>query len=237
MNERKWHYLARLSKPVFGLILASLFAANPGIAQEKSVRPGINDPFKDPDLERFIGVFEGESREIFAQRNEIVSACKLKPGMVIADIGAGTGLFTKLFSDAVGPKGKIYAVDIAQKFLDHINQRCKENGIKNVETVLGTDVSANLPENSVDMVFICDTYHHFEFPERMLQSIRKALKSEGQIVLIDFHRIEGKSKQWTLDHVRAGQEVFTREVRDAGFEQVEDNALLKENYFVRFKKS
>jgi predicted methyltransferase len=214
MNERKRHYLAHLSKSVFGLILASLLAANPGTAQEKSVRPGINDPFKDPDLERFIGVFEGESREIFAQRNEIVSACKLKPGMVIADVGAGTGLFTKLFSDAVGP-----------------------NGIKNVETVLGTDVSANLPENSVDMVFICDTYHHFEFPERMLQSIRKALKPEGQIVLIDFHRIEGKSKQWTLDHVRAGQEVFTGEVREAGFEQVEDNALLKENYFVRFKKS
>ena len=74
--------------------------------QEKSVRPGINKPFENPDVQEFIGTFEAESREIFVERKKIVAACKLKPEMTVADIGAGTGLFTRLFAKEVGPKGK-----------------------------------------------------------------------------------------------------------------------------------
>ena len=74
-------------------------AAPPGaIAQEKSVRPGINDSFKDPEVTEWVTRFEGESREVFEKRKEIVAACKLKPGMTVADVGAGTGLFTRLFA-------------------------------------------------------------------------------------------------------------------------------------------
>jgi precorrin-6B methylase 2 len=206
------------------------------VPQDKSVKPGINDPFKDPDLKKYIETFEGESREIFVNRKEIVATCKLKPGMVIADVGAGTGLFTRLFAGAVGPTGKIYAVDISPTFLDHIRKTCKEAGITNVETVKCSDKSAELAPASVDMVFICDTYHHFEFPQRTMASIHKALKPGGQLVLIDFHRIQGKSTEWTMGHVRAGQEVFTQEVLDAGFRLVGQEQLLKDNYFLRFEK-
>ena len=204
--------------------------------QDKSVRPGINDPFKDPDLKKFLGAFEGESREIFAQRREIVGACRLKPGMVVADVGAGTGLFSRLFAAEVGPAGRVYAVDIARRFLDHIARTSKEAGLANVHTVLGTPTSVELPPNSVDLVFVCDTYHHFEFPSRTLHTIRRALKPGGQMVLIDFHRVPGKSSEWVLGHVRAGQEVVTKEVTSAGFKQVEERPLLKENYFLRFAK-
>src|SRR5438874_1836666 len=90
----------------FLLLLALCGAvALPAAAQEKSVRPGINQPFDNPDVKEFLGKFEVESREVFAKRQEIVGACKIKPAMVIADIGAGTGLFTRLFATAVGPKG------------------------------------------------------------------------------------------------------------------------------------
>src|SRR5262245_34057180 len=84
-------------------------AAAWSVAQEKSVKPGINDPFKDPDLKEFLAKFEGESREISTHRKEIVAACQLKPGLVIADVGAGTGLFTRLFAKEVGDKGTVYA--------------------------------------------------------------------------------------------------------------------------------
>src|SRR5439155_675678 len=103
-----------------------------GFCQEKSVRPGINDPFKNPDIKHFTDVFETESREIFAKRKQIVAACKIKSGMVVADVGAGTGLFTLLFSAEVGDKGKVYAVEIAPKFIEHIEKICKEKGIKKV---------------------------------------------------------------------------------------------------------
>jgi predicted methyltransferase len=205
-------------------------------AQEKSVRPGINKSFENPDLPEWIQKFEGESREIAAHAKEIVAACKLKPGMVVADVGAGTGLFTRKFAAEVGDKGKVLAVDIAPAFLRHIEKTCQDAKLKNVQTVLCDQISTKLPRDSVDLVFICDTYHHFEFPQRTLQSIHDALRPGGQIVLIDFHRITGKSSEWVLGHVRAGQEVFVREITSAGFKVKGEERILRENYFVRFEK-
>jgi FkbM family methyltransferase len=205
-------------------------------AQEKSVKPGINKPFEDPDVKEYVGKFETESREIYAKRKDILEKCKVKPGMDVADVGAGTGLFTRLFAEAVGPKGKVYAVDIAPKFVEHIEKTCKEAGLKNVTGVVCKPASAELPEGSVDLVFVCDTYHHFEFPYKTLASLHKALRPGGQLVLIDFHRVEGKSSDWVMGHVRAGQEVFTKEIVEAGFKQAGEEKFLKENYFVRFER-
>jgi ubiquinone/menaquinone biosynthesis C-methylase UbiE len=204
--------------------------------QEKSVRPGINKPFEDPDLPKYLDTFEKNGREIYDFRKEIVEACKLKPGMVVADIGAGTGLLTRLFAPAVGDMGKVYAVDIAQKFLDHIKKTCDDQGIKNVVTVRCTQTSVELSADSIDLAFICDTYHHFEFPFKTMASIHKALKPGGQVILIDFHRIKGQSTDWVMNHVRAGQEVFAKEIEESGFKKVEEKKFMKQSYFLRFDK-
>jgi ubiquinone/menaquinone biosynthesis C-methylase UbiE len=205
-------------------------------AQDKSVRPGINKPFENPDVKDFVGKFEGESREVFSKRKQIVEACKLKRGMVVADVGAGTGLFTRLFAAEVGEKGKVYAVDIAPKFLKHIEENCSKAGIKNVECVACKPTSTELPENAVDVVFICDTYHHFEFPFRTMTSIHRALRPGGTVVVVDFHRIEGKSRDWILNHVRAGQETVVKEIVSCGFKRLGEEKFLEENYLVRFEK-
>jgi arylformamidase len=227
-------------KAIFSFVAASvticLLAPLPTTAQEKSVRPGINKPFENPDLKDFLKKFEGESREIAVSAKEIVAACKIRPGMMVADVGAGTGLFTRKFASEVGEKGKVYAVDIAPNFLRHIEKTCEDAKIKNVETVLCDQFSTKLPKNSVDLVFICDTYHHFEFPTRTLQSIHDALRPGGRVVLIDFHRIDGKSSAFVMGHVRAGQEVFVREIKSAGFKVVGEEKFLKENYFVQLEK-
>ncbi len=220
-------------------LLASLLLATVALAQDQSVKPGINDKFLDPNLkvEDWTQKFETESREIFHQREKIVSNVGLKPGMAMADIGAGTGLFTLPFAQAVGDSGKVYAVEIAKNFLTHIKERAVKASAKNVETVLCTPKSVELPEGSIDLAFICDVYHHFEFPQATLATLHKALKPGGQIVLIDFKRIPGVSSDFVMGHVRAGQEVFESEVTAAGFEKVgEVTDVLKENYFVRFKK-
>jgi ubiquinone/menaquinone biosynthesis C-methylase UbiE len=214
-----------------------LFLAPQLAAQESSVKPGINDPFKNPDLPGFVEKFEGESREIFAHRKAIVAACKLTPGQTVADIGAGTGLFTRLFAEQVGPKGKVFAVDITPKFLDHIRGTAKAANLTNIETVLCTDKSCELKPDSVDLAFICDTYHHFEFPQRTMATVHAALKPGGRLVLIDFKRIKGESSEWTMGHVRAGQEVFEREVTESGFRKTgEVKGVLKDNYLVTFEK-
>jgi predicted methyltransferase len=219
------------------LALVTFAAALPGLAQEKSVRPGINDPFKDPDVKKYVETFEGESREVFAKRKEIVTAVGLKPETVVADVGAGTGLFTRLFAAELKDKGKVFAVDIAQKFLDHIAKVNKDAGITNVTTVLCKDDSAELAAASIDVTFICDTYHHFEFPQRTMASIHKALKPGGKVVIVDFRRVKGESTDWVMNHVRAGQDVVEKEVAEVGFKKVgEEKKLLKENYLVVFEK-
>jgi ubiquinone/menaquinone biosynthesis C-methylase UbiE len=133
--------------------------------------------------------------------------------------------------------GKVYAVDIAENFVRHIERQAQAAGVSNVVGVVCQPDDVNLPPESIDLAYICDTYHHFEFPHKTMRSIHRALKPGGQVILIDFHRIEGKSSEWTLSHVRAGQEVFCREIIEAGFQQVEEKPnLLRESYYVRFVK-
>ena len=209
---------------IVAFVICAIVPTSRAWSQEKSVNPGINDSFRDPNVKKFIGRFEVESRELFARRHEIVAACQIKPGQTVADIGAGTGLFTRLFSDAVGKDGRVIAVEISQKFLDHIQATSREAGQRNVDTLLATADSTGLPPKSVDVAFICDTYHHFEFPLKTMVSLQRALKPGGRVVLVDFRRIPGTSSDWVLNHVRAGQEVFEAD-------------LLRENYFVVFQKS
>jgi ubiquinone/menaquinone biosynthesis C-methylase UbiE len=180
--------------------------------------------------------FEKEGREIYDQRQAIVDAMKLRRGARVADIGAGTGLFTPLFVQAVGPRGTVYAVDIVPNFLTLIAERAATAGMRNVKTVLATERSVELPAHSIDVAFICDTYHHFEYPQSTMASIHRALRRGGEVVLIDFVRVPGRSSDFILKHVRAGQEVFTAEIEAAGFHKVEEIPLLKENYMIRFRK-
>lgn len=218
-------------------VILSLSLVIAATAQDKSVKPGINDAFRNPNIKEWVEKFEGESRETFEKRREVVEACKIKPGQVVADIGAGTGMYTRLFANAVDSKGKVYAVDISQKFLDHIDKSCQSLQLKNVKTILGKDTSPELPENSIDLAFICDTYHHFEYPYKMLAAIHQAMKPQGRLVIIDFIKVPGQSREWILGHVRAGQDVVEQEIIKSGFKKVNEvKSMFKENYFVVFEK-
>jgi|GEM_PF-259610 len=228
--------MLRISQTL-AMFAACLLIPMPGVAQDQSVNPGVNDSFRDPNVEEFLGKFEVESREVFLRREEILAACDIRPGQTVADIGAGTGLFTRPFAVAVGKQGGVIAVDISQRFLDHITTTSRAAGLSNIDTLLCNADSTELPENTVDVAFICDTYHHFEFPHKTLRSLFRAMKAGGRLVLIDFRRVEGESSDWVMGHVRAGQEVFEKEIAEAGFQKLsEERELLRENYFVIFQK-
>ena len=207
---------------------------------EQSIRPKINENFLDADLdvEQWLQRFEGESREVFVGRDEVLQACDIAPGASVADIGAGTGLYTMLFAKAVGSEGWVFGVDIAPRFLEHLNERAGNTGVENLTAVLGSQRSVNLAPESIDLAFICDTYHHFEYPKSTMDSIPRALKDGGRLIVIDFERIPGESRDWIFGHVRAGKEVFRAEIQDAGFILEEEKKVdgLKENYFLMFRK-
>lgn len=205
---------------------------------EKSVKPGINAEYLKPDLNvsNWVERFEKEGREIYDDREKIVAAARIRRGSEVADIGCGTGLFMPMLAAAAGPRGKLFAVDIVPEFLRLVGRRAAEAGLPNVQTVLCTERSVELPPQSIDSAFICDVYHHFEYPQQSLASLHRALRKNGEVFLIDFKRVPGVSSEWVLNHVRAGQEVVTAEFEAAGFQKVEEVPLLKDNYILRFRK-
>ena len=204
------------------LALAALVAAATAADAQQRIGadPTLNESFREPEVGRFVERFESESREVFARRREIVEALGLEPGMDVADVGAGTGLFAIPIAEAVGPEGVVFAVDIAPNFLRHIAGRAERANLVNVCTVLGTQTSTQLPPDSVDLVYVCDTYHHFEDPESSLGSIRRALRPGGRLVLVEFDRVEGTSSDFILEHVRASRDGFVAEIQRAGFELI-----------------
>ncbi len=208
--------------------------------ERSSVPANINAEFLKPDLDpdEWTKRFEIESREVFAGREGILKALDLKPGYQIADVGSGTGLYVGPFAKAVGDQGKVYAIDISPKLIEHIERRIKGDGLANVKAVQSTEKSIVLAEPILDRVFICDTYHHFEYHVAMLSSIQAAMKPGAELILVDFDRVPGKSREWLLTHVRAGKSEVQKEITDAGFEFVEEVTIpeFRENYLLRFRK-
>ncbi|MEM8732821.1 MAG: methyltransferase domain-containing protein [Planctomycetota bacterium] len=210
------------------------------VNRPENLPSGINDSFLDPDMnvEDFIARFEIESREVFACREQILAALQLKEGMDVADIGSGTGLYLKALSTTVGKEGSVYAVDISPNFIKHLRKRAKDEVLRNVEVVMCSDRDANLKPDSIDRAFICDVYHHFEYPAASMKSILRSMRKGGKLVVVDFDRIPGKSRDWLLGHIRAPKEVFRQEIIDAGFAFDEEIKVdgFEENYLLRFTK-
>ncbi|MQA30135.1 MAG: methyltransferase domain-containing protein [Luteitalea sp.] len=178
---------------------------------------------------------ESEGRALFDRRFDVLDVLALKPGRDVADIGAGSGLFTRLIAERVGPKGTVYGVEISASLVNHIATTAAAMGLGNVKAVLGTPTSPRLGERSVDLAFVADSYHHFEHPREMLNEIKRALRPDGVLLIIDWERIEGVSHPFILDMVRAGKGTVTDEINDAGFELVQEVRLFDDEYVLKFR--
>jgi len=198
----------------------------------------INDNYKHPDVDVWVERFEGEGREVYDYRNQLVDAIGLQEEQDVADVGAGTGLFEPLLSHKVGANGIVYAVDIVPAFIKHIKQKAEQAGLTNIRAVLSDEHSIHLPENSVDVVYICDAYHHFTYYQDMLRSIHKALRSGGQLFLVEYDKRPGISRDWLIDHIRGTKKEFTKEIEAGGFNMAGDIKIdgLKDTFARRFLK-
>jgi len=217
-------------------LFSILLAASISLAEEQSIRPGINRYYENPDWQQWVNTFERPGREVYDRRHAIVDASGVRRGMVVADIGAGTGLFTRLFAERVGPQGRVYAVDISRPFIENIVRTSQERGFLNVEGVVNGHKDVSLPPDSIDLAFLVDTYHHFEYPVSMLSSIHRSLRPGARLVVIDFRRDPQHSSGWVMGHVRAGRDAVIDEISRAGFRLIDDKALLRTNYYLVFSR-
>ena len=132
------------------------------------------------------GWLERPEREQEEAPRVLMTLLDLKPGDVVADIGAGSGYHTRRMARAVAPSGKVYAVDIQPEMLAILNERLQDEGIENVVLMLGMSDDARLPVASIDLAVMVDVYHEFSHPFEMIQSMCRSLKPHGRLVFVEY---------------------------------------------------
>ena len=162
-----------------------------------------------------------------------ISKLPIAARSVVADIGAGTGYYTFRIASKV-PQGKVYAVDVQDESVQFLQKKARQLGLNNVEVVKGDAQSPNLPENSVDLAIMVDVYHELEFPHEMLQALRKSLKADGKILLLEY-RAEDPSipikKLHKLSVAQANQEMAAN-----GFKLIQRGDFLPIQHFLVYQK-
>ncbi len=159
---------------------------------------------------------EREGREDLERPEITLCAMNLRDGDRVADIGAGTGFYTRRLAKAVGPSGKVYANDIQPEMLERLKEAAGKEGISNIVTVLGTEDDLRLPPKTFDWVLLVDVYHEFQQPKIMLQKIREALKPGGRVALVEY-RMEGETASHISVEHRMTVEQVTAEWGAGGF--------------------
>lgn len=131
---------------------------------------------------------ERPEREAEEAPSKAIAALNIQPGQTVADIGAGSGYYSVRLADAVGPRGRVFATDVQPEMLGLIKRKLEAASIGNIELVLGTETEARLPEGAVDLAIMVDVYHELAQPQAFLRSLKRALKPDGRLVLIEFRK-------------------------------------------------
>ena len=185
--------MQRLPIWLFALLLccpAALAQDKKEDAEDEKIPPGLTEYMgrQIATTMHFAGApwLTRESRDREEDSKTMLKMLKLEPGMTVCDLGAGNGFYTLPMAKAVAPKGKVYAVEIQREMLRFLRKRADAAKVENIEYVLGSLIDPKLPEGSQDLILLVDVYHEFSHPEHMLKAIRKALKPEGKLVLVEF---------------------------------------------------
>lgn len=180
--------------------------------------------------EEYIKILESESRISGLQIEKVIKTLQVSPGQKVADIGSGSGLFTRPMAKAVGINGIVYAVDVDPELLKHVEKSANRSRMSNIKTVLAPFDDPKIPEK-VDLIAIIDTLHHIENQAPYLKKLRQYLKPGGRVAIIDF------SADWPDGHEKMRYTVDDLEVwmKAAGFKQVEKHDFLQNNFFLIYQ--
>ena len=217
----------------FGLLLLLLFFVPfSSIAQDAPKRDEHQMDRLHRDPKSYIGALEDPKRDAYQKPQEVMMALGLKPGEVIADIGAGSGYFTFRLAHHVGDKGKVYAVDVSPDMILYINRCIRELRATNIVSILADPDDPLLADGSVNRFFFSESWHHIENQTKYLSLVKKMLKPRGEIVMIDFHK-----KDLPVGPplpMKIAREDLIKQMESNGFRLTKEHTFLPYQYFLVF---
>ena len=235
--------LIKLTGIVLISLLAILTTAQSSFCEEKKpqLKQGPQNKqhnYKHPEgqhrfknAETWVKRFESRERDEWQKPEAVIKALELTGNEIVADIGSATGYFPVRFAKAL-PKGRVYGIDIEKGMVGYLNDRAKREGLSNLSSILGEPDNPKLPEQ-VDMVFICNTYHHIENRQHYFDTLKKSISAEGKLVIIDF--LKGSIPVGPPDSMKLAAESVISELSGAGYRLVQKPEILPYQYVLIFQ--
>jgi ubiquinone/menaquinone biosynthesis C-methylase UbiE len=205
-------------------ILVAQFAAGQGTKEQ------IQKMHQDPKA--YIAMLESPERISEQKPDEVIAALGIRKGEVIADIGAGSGLFAFRFAPHVGESGRIFAVDVNPDMILYMNRLIRDKGLRNVSTILSASDDPLLADSSVDRFFICNTWHHVPNQPQYVALMKKMLKPGGQIIVLDYKK--EKLPVGPPPEMKMAREEVIRQMESGGFKLQREHSFLPYQYFLVF---
>ncbi len=177
--------------------------------------------------------YEGFGRDGWQQPEKVIDSLGIRAGDRIADVGAGGGYFTFRLAEATGPEGRVYAVDVDRDMTEYLRERARDEGAENVEVILAEYHDPLLPEAGVDLVFVCNTYHHIEERWDYFANVQKYLRPGGRVAIVEY--VPQGWFQRIFPHSTSAEEI-RREMEQAGYDLEQEHGFLSRQSFLVFTK-
>ena len=214
---------------LFAIMLIITVVAVKG--QETHKAPAALQKFDNSDV--WMKAFEDPERDKWQKPDEVVKSLNLKPGDVVADIGAGTGYFTRYFAKAVTPGGMALGLEVDPSMVQYMKEDANKLELNNYKALLIKSDNPELEPGSVDVVFLCNAYHHIENRVDYFTRLSMSLKKNGRIVIVDFYKKPLPVGPQSIGH-KLSKEVVLEEFREAGYTMKHDKDFLPYQYYLEF---
>jgi ubiquinone/menaquinone biosynthesis C-methylase UbiE len=215
-----------IGRVVAGLVLAVVACAHAPVSHDATA----HHPFDD--VPQWVAVFDDPKRDAWQKPREVVAALELRPGMRVADLGAGTGYFSRWLSEAVGPTGTVFAVDPEPNLVGYLRTRAEREHTDNVVPVLASFDNPRLPAGVVDVVLIVDTFHHIDDRLTYFRNLRRVLAPGGRVAVVDWQ--QGKLPVGPPPEHKLARSVVVNEMSESGYRLVATPTVLEYQYFLVF---
>ncbi|WP_187299241.1 class I SAM-dependent methyltransferase [Nitrospira moscoviensis] len=220
-----------MKKLLLVLMASCALSAAPATAEEHQHR-------RPADIKQYLEHLDSAERDQYQKPAQVIEALRLKPGMAIADLGSGSGYFTRRFVEAVTDSGMVYAVDVEPEMLAYAKESIIHMHVPySAEFILARPDNPKLPFEAVDLIFVCNTAHHLENRAAYFRTVKSALKPGGRIAIIDFYPDERSGDLGFPKHHLVRRETIVQEMTEAGYRLEREHTFLPRQYFLEFGAS